>query len=314
MGELFAKSSPTSLLLSIQRSADDGAKLCVFGDNEANAEAVAKRLENVANGLDGGQVADEDDVTEIVATCCKNGKHCNRFGNEVGDAEGEVGIGSDIRDLAKVCGGEVLVNAVIGAVLRNVLDAQVHVVEVALGGELFNVLDGVYTDELAREPDQRSAANTRAAKILDLVSVTCALGVVDSSTRAHADNDGFLKPREVKTAHTAAGELGNGSAGQIVDRILYVNRARTRHHNAVNIREGKPVFGGEFAKRAVDRGQGIGRAYELRSDQLLFSVFLLAKAHNFGGGSAYVNANYGSVHSFQTVLSKLFWIYYNIYL
>ena len=306
MGELFAKSSPTSLLLSIQCCSNDGTELCVFGDNEADAEAVAKRLENVTNGLDGGQVANEDDVTKIVATCGKNGKHCNRFGNEVGDTEGEVGIGRDIRDLTKVSGGEVLVNAVIGAVLRNVLDAQVHVVEVSLGGELFNVLDGVHTNELAGKPDQRSAANTRAAKILDLVSVTRALGVVDGSTSAHADNDGFLKSREVKTAHTAAGELGNGSAGQIVDRILYVNRAGARHHDAVNIREGKSVFGGEFAKRAVDRGQGIGRAHELRSDQLLFSVFLLAKAHNFGGGSAYVNANYGSAHSFQTVLSKLF--------
>jgi hypothetical protein len=36
------------------------------------------------------------------------------------------------------------------------------------------------------------------------------------------------------------------------------------------------------------------------------TVLVLAKTHNFGGGSAYVNANYSSVHSFQTVLSKLF--------
>ena len=39
------------------------------------------------------------------------------------------------------------------------------------------------------------------------------------------------------------------------------------------------------------------------------SVFVLAKANNFGGRSAYVNANYGSVHPknrpFQTFLNLL---------
>ena len=116
----------------MQRRANNGAELCVFGNDEADTEAIAKGLENVADRFNGSQITYKDDILNIVATCCKNGKHCNGFGNHVGNSESKVGACCHVRNLTKVCGSEVFVNTVVGVVLCDILDAQVYIIEISV--------------------------------------------------------------------------------------------------------------------------------------------------------------------------------------
>ena len=49
----------------------------------------------------------------------------------------------------------------------------------------------------------------------------------------------IVKTRKIQAANAAAGKLRNRGAGQIVDCILYINRAGTRHHNAIDVAKGQ---------------------------------------------------------------------------
>ena len=65
MGETIKRVSPIALCyLSIQRRADDRAVLGIFGDDKSNAKAVLQFLKHAADGWQGGQIADQDNVLQ----------------------------------------------------------------------------------------------------------------------------------------------------------------------------------------------------------------------------------------------------------
>ncbi len=312
---------PRSFSLPESRT-DDGAELGVVGDEEADAEAVREVFKYAADGLNCGQIADENDVPEGEAAGGKDREHGNRFTHHIGNAQGHIGIGGEIRELAEIGGREILIDAVVGVAAGDVLDPKIHTVKIAVGRELLDVLDGIHPEHPAGEPKQRAAADAGAAEIFDLVIVIFAGGVDESRAGAHAHHNGLLQAGEIEAANSAAGKFRHGVAFEIVNAVFYHRGAGTGHHDAVDVAEFKMIFGGEFSKGSVNGGQGIGGTHKLRSDQLTLSLVVFAEADDLCRGASNINSDHSTVHggSFQNFLvhllyhplAKIAMVWYNI--
>ena len=119
--------------------------------------------------------------------------------------------------------------------LGDVLDAQVNVVEVAVGAELLDVVNAVHAQKLAGEADHRSAANARSAKVLDLILLAFLFRVDQSCARSHAHHDGLVKAGEIESSDADGGKFRNGVAGKVIDGLCQMRSTCTRGVDARNI-------------------------------------------------------------------------------
>ena len=68
----------------MKRRADDGGKLGTLGNGEVDVKALVERQESVADGLNGGQVARENNIAQAVIAGGEVGDHADGLGHKVG--------------------------------------------------------------------------------------------------------------------------------------------------------------------------------------------------------------------------------------
>ena len=205
----------------------------------------------------------------------------------------------NVGKLSEIGGGDLLADLKI-VISRNISDAKVYLIEVARFRKLLQMLDGIHAKHLTGESQQRAAAHARTAQVFGFGASVLLRRVNQRRARSHTDHDRLVKPRQIQSAKPYALELGHLAAVEVIDGLFHKGRADARHQDTVNVRKGKPVLHGKFAKCAVYRGNGIGGADEQRFDQLTLVSFR-SESDDLRGASSYVYSDYGS-HGISSVV------------
>ena len=202
-----------------------------------------------------GHGAGDDHGVRMAALTGQHRHSADGLKDQIYRAGGQIGGGGVLREITEVGSGHVGVQRG-GRVPGNVADGEIHMAQIPLSGQLFDLVEAFHTHQLAAETTQRAAADTAAAKVPHFFS-----GFRPQKGGAGTHRPNYAGGLTGQSQRTGAAGLKfiHPAGGQAEHIPVHIAGANAGQNDPAHISEGETVAGQVVAQCAVQAGDLILR-------------------------------------------------------